>query len=77
MSEFPYRKKLVIFRGVPVKKITLYDNDVRDDSDGLTQYYRVVGKITSLSSKPISMSLNDGIFFRLPIAATAALLSSI
>ena len=24
MSEFTYRKKLVIFRGVPVKKITLY-----------------------------------------------------
>ena len=33
--------------------------------------------VTSLSSNPISMSLNDGIFFRLPIAATAALLSSI
>ena len=24
MSEFTYRKKLVIFMGVPVKKITLY-----------------------------------------------------
>ena len=34
-------------------------------------------EVTSLSSNPISMSLNDGIFFRLPIAATAALLSSI
>ena len=49
-----------------------WDNGMRE---GCSDGYQ--GLITSLSSKPISMSLNDGNFLRLPIAATAALLSSI
>ena len=65
MSEFPYRKKLVIFRGAPVKKDTLYncscysllqgDNMYFDEDQGIKRQnpvqFRVFHKNTFSTKK--------------------------